>query len=49
MYGAPPKVIWLNLGNASTNDVAEVLKNRRLAIEAFAAAAEEALLVLKRD
>lgn len=45
--GAPPKVLWLNLGNVSTDTIAKVLKDRYAEIKSFAASPEEALLVLK--
>ena len=32
----PPKVIWLRLGNCTTNDVERALRNGYAAIEAFA-------------
>ena len=35
MRGAPPKLVWLRLGNVSTERVAEVLRDRRAAIEAL--------------
>ena len=33
LRGAPPKIIWLRLGNASTSVIEEVLKKNQLAIE----------------
>lgn len=49
VHGAPPKVIWLSLGNASTSDIAKVLADHRADMESFAAAAEESLLVIRRE
>jgi predicted nuclease of predicted toxin-antitoxin system len=46
MYGPPPKVIWLRVGNASTAMVLRTLLDHRPAIEAFGADADEALLIL---
>jgi predicted nuclease of predicted toxin-antitoxin system len=47
LRGAPPKVVWLVVGNAGTERIAELLEHRRQAIEAFAANADEALLLLR--
>jgi predicted nuclease of predicted toxin-antitoxin system len=46
LYGHPPKVIWIRLGNCSTRDVAELLVERRETIEAFHLSAESSFLVL---
>ena len=46
LYGPPPKVIWLRIGNASTAVVLQILLDRRPAIEAFDADIDDALLVL---
>ena len=35
VYGFPPKVIWVRLGNCSTSDVEKVLRKNYEAIEAF--------------
>jgi len=35
MFGPPPKVIWVRLGNCSTSDVEELLRNNCEAIRAF--------------
>lgn len=48
LRGAPPKVVWLVLGNASTNEVAGVLAAGVQEIKRFVGDAEAALLVLKR-
>ncbi len=47
LKGPPPKVIWLSIGNAGTEAISVLLKNRRAQIEAFQANADEALLVLE--
>ena len=47
LRGAPPKVVWLVVGNAGTDRVAELLEQRRQVIEAFVADADEALLLLR--
>ena len=46
LYGQPPKVIWLSVGNASTDRVAAILRMRKAAIFQFIAAKAKALLVL---
>lgn len=46
LYGAPPKVIWIRLGNCSTNDVAQLLADRSAELAAFASDPDAALLVL---
>lgn len=35
LFGFPPKIIWVRMGNCSTDDVAAVLRNNVTAIEAF--------------
>jgi predicted nuclease of predicted toxin-antitoxin system len=35
LYGTPPKVIWLRLGNCSTADIIRLLRRRRNDIERF--------------
>lgn len=47
LYGAPPKVIWLHVGNATTKAIAALLRARRTQIAAFVADPETALLVLE--
>jgi predicted nuclease of predicted toxin-antitoxin system len=44
--GYPPKVIWVRLGNCSTSDVANLLRKRSAAIEAFQQDAEASFLSL---
>ncbi len=44
--GPPPKVIWLAVGNAGTQEIAELLRHRINHVEAFVANAEEGLLIL---
>lgn len=45
-YGAPPKVVWLSVGNAGTAVILQLLRESREEIERFVASAEEALLVV---
>lgn len=46
LYGAPPKAIWIRLGNCSTDEVVVCIKSNKAAIEAFMDDTESALLVL---
>ena len=48
LRGAPPKVIWLRLGNCRTADVETVLRLRRADILTFEADGQAALLALTR-
>jgi predicted nuclease of predicted toxin-antitoxin system len=45
-YGAPPKVIWIRLGNCSTADIPRLLRGRLNEIERFVADEETAFLAL---
>ncbi len=44
--GAPPKVIWLRIGNASTAAIEAFIRSALLKIRTFEISAEESLLVL---
>ena len=46
VYGPPPKVIWIRLGNCSTNQVEDLLRIREPEIRAFLADPEGATLLL---
>jgi predicted nuclease of predicted toxin-antitoxin system len=46
--GAPPKVIWVRLGNCTTDEVEAVLRARYPAVVAFGADSDAALFVLMR-
>ena len=46
LHGPPPKAVWLRLGNASTLDVFNVLRDHLDDVTRFAATEDEALLVL---
>jgi predicted nuclease of predicted toxin-antitoxin system len=46
LRGAPPKVIWLSLGNCTTDEVENVLRSRHDDIAAFDGDSDAALLVL---
>jgi predicted nuclease of predicted toxin-antitoxin system len=44
--GAPPKVIWLQVGNAGTTAIEGLLRQERPRVDAFALDPEASLLVL---
>lgn len=44
--GSPPKVIWLDVGNAGTGAIASLLQRERERIERFHAQEEASLLIL---
>lgn len=46
LYGAPPKVIWLRVGNQPTASVARLLREAKPTIADFDASPTEAMLVL---
>jgi len=43
LLGAPPKVIWIRIGNCTTQRIDFLLRNKRGRIEAFAASDENCL------
>lgn len=46
LYGHPPKVLWIRLGNCSTTAVANLLRSRLAHITAFEADATASFLAL---
>jgi predicted nuclease of predicted toxin-antitoxin system len=46
LYGPPPKVIWIGLGNCSTADIMRLLNQRRSDIGRFLADGQAAFLAL---
>jgi predicted nuclease of predicted toxin-antitoxin system len=46
LLGAPPKTVWLRVGNAATDVILNLLLDNAETIEAFVASEEPALLVL---
>jgi predicted nuclease of predicted toxin-antitoxin system len=44
--GYPPKLIWLQIENLSTNDVEDLIRARYVQIEALPAATNRGILVL---
>ena len=47
LFGAPPKVIWLALGNRSTSEIERRLRRHRQEIETFVTEPDTTLLVIE--
>jgi predicted nuclease of predicted toxin-antitoxin system len=47
--GAPPKVVWLDVGNAGTDAIAGLLRMHRQTIAGFVESVEASLLILSLD
>lgn len=47
VMGHPPKVIWIQRGNCSTNDIYKLLRKNKEAIKTFGDKAESSFLVLE--
>ena len=48
-YGAPPKTIWLKLGNCSTHEVSQCIGRNLLNIARFLADDDSALMIITVD
>lgn len=46
LAGSPPKVVWLRLGNCSTQDIEDALRHNRMVLTDFVAQEEAAFLVI---
>ncbi len=46
LLGPPPKVVWINRGNCSTRDLANLVRERHQELVAFDGTADAGLLVL---
>lgn len=46
MSGPPPKVIWLDVANAGTERIAELMRSRKRELSRFGRGSEESLLTL---
>jgi predicted nuclease of predicted toxin-antitoxin system len=46
LRGAPPKVIWVRIGNATTRSIADVLRSRFPSVQHFIAESDTAFLEL---
>jgi predicted nuclease of predicted toxin-antitoxin system len=49
LRGAPPKVVWLRIGNGPTKAVIELLCSRKEDLDSFARDAETALITLQME
>ena len=49
LFGAPPKVVWVKLGNADNDTMGTFLRERAEAIRAFHLEKEASLLVLNKE
>ncbi len=49
LYGSPPQVVWLRLGNCTTQDIEDALRHDRVALTRFAAQEEAAFLIIGRE
>lgn len=47
LSGPPPKVVWLDVGNAGTDAIATLLRARSADLKLFEASTETALLVMR--
>ena len=45
--GPPPKVVWLDIGNAGTDRIASLLRSRAAEVNQFGESTQESLLVLR--
>ncbi len=45
-FGAPPKVIWLRVGNCPTSRIERLIRDRSVEVHTFAADPRQSLLVL---
>ena len=46
LRGAPPKVVWLRVGNCTTHDIARLLRNHAADLRTFEAHGEATFLEL---
>lgn len=46
LHGAPPKFVWIQLGNCSTNDIAQLLRRRHEDVVRFSEQNEATVLEL---
>ena len=48
LFGAPPKVIWIRIGNCTTAEIEQLLRKHSATIHTFEADVSEAMLVVSR-
>ncbi|RKZ92241.1 MAG: hypothetical protein DRR19_04855 [Candidatus Parabeggiatoa sp. nov. 1] len=46
LYGSPPKVIWIRVGNCSVTEITDLLRSRSILIHTFNLNDVESLLIL---
>ena len=46
LFGPPPKVIWIHMGNSGTPDIERVLRQRVVELDEFKANEQEAFLII---
>lgn len=46
VFGAPPKVVWLRVGNCPTSRIEKLLRDRSLELHAFGMDPQQSLLIL---
>ena len=49
VFGHPPKVIWLRLGNCATSDIEDILRHSQAVIASFLGDGTASLLTLSRS
>lgn len=49
LRGAPPKVVWLQLGNCVMSLIEQALRHRYPAIESYGRSAESTFLIVRKD
>lgn len=49
LEGAPPRVIWLDAGNAGTTAIVDLLRREQRRVQAFAAQEESSILIVSLD
>ena len=46
LYGPPPKIIWIRLGNCATAEIAELLRSQHDAIQVLVAQSDTTVVAL---
>ena len=47
LYGPPPKVVWIRVGNCTTDAIVELICQRRTQIEAFESDPDDSVLIVE--
>ena len=48
LYGAPPKVVWIRVGNCTTDEIEQLLRKHSPTVHTFGGDPSQALLVISR-